>query len=124
MYTVCTMEVYTCTCTCTCSELMYVYNIPTCTDRNASCDTGEIRLVDGSSEYQGRVEICIHGHWGTVCDDFWDSRDAQVVCNQLGLTSEDGTVYIMYIHIHVYTMYIRTCWSHVHSTLAKIHLKK
>lgn len=51
-----------------------------------------LRLVGGQLPTEGRVEICINGQYDTVCDDFWDARDATVVCRQLGYS--DQSMYV------------------------------
>ena len=43
----------------------------------------EVELVGGTSEDEGRVQINLGGRQGTICDDYWDWRDAKIVCNML-----------------------------------------
>ena len=52
-----------------------------------NCTDGNLRLIGGQSPNEGRVEVCLDGLWGTVCDDYWGSVDAQVACRHLGYLS-------------------------------------
>ncbi len=54
------------------------------------CVDGEVRLIGGRFPSEGRVEICIDQHYGTICDDRWDTADARVVCRQLGYNDGEG----------------------------------
>lgn len=65
------------------------------------CTNGDIRLLGGQVQSEGRVEVCVNKAWGTVCDDVWTTSDANVACKQAGFSGSGKRE-----HIHVATHYV------------------
>ena len=95
----------------------------------ATCTEGDLRLLIGDSttyylnqntypDYyfikdelaRGRVEVCMNGTYGTVCDDSsWDNQDASVVCRQLGFSPYGNCVH----SVHEGHMITKCCIQYV-----------
>ena len=66
----------------------------------SNCSDGDVRLIGGSNEFEGTVEVCLNRVWGSVCGsntyyyyyyyyyyhyyNYWNVQEGQVVCGQLG----------------------------------------
>ncbi|XP_054086294.1 uncharacterized protein LOC105212916 isoform X2 [Zeugodacus cucurbitae] len=64
-------------------------NTPDCADKSDEsenvCNSPiKYRLQGGPSPNEGRLEVRYRGEWGTVCDDDFGLKEAQVMCNSMG----------------------------------------
>ena len=57
------------------------------------CSDGDLRLRDGQTDYEGRIEVCINKVWGTICgmyqyyywlDWSWYQGNDITICRILG----------------------------------------
>ncbi|XP_071150206.1 uncharacterized protein [Mytilus edulis] len=56
----------------------------------AEKDEGRLRLITGSAQNRGRLEINYRGEWGTICSTAFGHVDAAVACRQLGYCSGEA----------------------------------
>ncbi|XP_057307160.1 lysyl oxidase homolog 3A-like [Hydractinia symbiolongicarpus] len=60
----------------------------------ASLANHTVRLRGGSRHSEGRVEVKKMGRWGSICDDGWNIKNANVFCRQMGFgTAFEATHY-------------------------------
>lgn len=78
-----------------CPSSYGVHQDTTCThvnDVGVMCEPFDVRLVEGNTQFEGRLEVFINGEWGSVCDNGFTQLAAMVVCRQLGLNTSNATV--------------------------------
>ena len=56
----------------------------------AFCSDGQIKLIEGSEEYLGRLEICSNQRWETLPYSTFNNDEAVVACNELGYNAGKG----------------------------------
>ncbi|XP_017049593.1 uncharacterized protein LOC108093796 isoform X3 [Drosophila ficusphila] len=64
-------------------------NTEDCADKSDECAAVcqapvQYRLEGGRNTNEGRLEVKYHGVWGSVCDDDFNLKTAQVACNSMG----------------------------------------
>ncbi len=69
----------------------------------SACKEGNMRLVNGSNYNEGKVEVCVDGEWGTVCNN--NQALPGVVCEKLGFYADGIDLkrlifYIIFNNLH------------------------
>ena len=78
---------------------MYVFIVCYLSLVHVAGSVGAVQLTGGLIPEEGTVQVCVNGMWSSVCDSYWDYKDAFVVCRQLGYpaTGEDDEISLTFI---------------------------
>ena len=81
------------------------------TEMCGECTTGDIRLVNpnSTSRYEGRVEVCVEGCWGTVTSRNWYFADAMTACRHAGFATISKNT-----HTHTHTQHTHIGHKYIH----------
>ena len=76
------------------------------------CKEGEVRLLNGTDESNGRVEFCKDGIWVTLTICWWNEDVASIICKQLGYPYEGLYKNCMYYtcHVKLFHLLIQKMW--------------
>ncbi|XP_078391178.1 scavenger receptor cysteine-rich domain-containing protein DMBT1-like [Cetorhinus maximus] len=86
-------------------------------------DNWSLRLTNGESRCDGRVETYSSGIWGRVQDSLWDLNDSKVVCRELGCGDaiaaynaskygeSEGPVWVNYVQCEGNELHLQNCRS-------------
>ena len=50
-------------------------------------------MVEGETEWEGRLEVCLSQRWGSVSSDGWSQTNIRVICSDLGYETISGNNY-------------------------------
>ena len=101
------------------SKHLYITVDTTEVNVTGNCTYGDVRLVGGSEQFEGRVEVCINDQWGTVCDDYWSGSDATVICRQLGY-AYTGSELTSFVVLQCCTLLFGS-YTYLHSSASVFH---
>jgi len=64
-----------------------------------------VRLAGSGLTHEGRLEVYYDDTWGTVCDDYFDDKDATVACKSL--FGSGSVLAMLYYCSHFYSVEAR-----------------
>ena len=66
-----------------------------------NCSDWELRLVEGETDNEGRLEICYNNAWSTACGDRrWDEDFTEDVCRELGYVASGEHLCRAFLEVH------------------------
>ena len=78
---------------------------------STSCRNGDVRLVNGRTNCDGRVEVCMSERWCSVCgNNNWNENAAKAICRELRFLRDSKCIGSSISTVtHVYNHYTLPC---------------